>query len=62
MITTASENTKLTLEETPIIVADVNNHDSLVEMASQGKVVINCVGPVSMNMINSYVYFTSISC
>jgi len=36
------------LEETPIIIADVANEESLAEMCKQAKVVLNCVGPVSM--------------
>ena len=33
--------------EVPIIIADVNDEDSLAEMSQQANVVINCVGPVS---------------
>lgn len=35
------------LEETPIIIADVGNSESLAEMCKQAKVVLNCIGPVS---------------
>ena len=36
-----------TLGEMPIVIADGDNYDSLVEMCRQARVVLNCVGPVS---------------
>ncbi|KAK7490245.1 hypothetical protein BaRGS_00018590 [Batillaria attramentaria] len=33
------------LEEIPIIIADVSNYQSLLDMSQQAKVVLNCVGP-----------------
>jgi len=33
------------LSEMPIVIADVDNYDSLKDMAKQAKVVLNCVGP-----------------
>lgn len=44
------------LEETPIIIADVGNAESLAEMCKQAKVVLNCVGPVS-SLSNEYLSF-----
>lgn len=35
------------LESTPIIIADTSNDESLLQMAKQAKLVLNCVGPVS---------------
>lgn len=43
----AKTNTGLDLKNVGVIVADVNNEQSLISMAKQAKVVINCVGPVS---------------
>jgi hypothetical protein len=37
------------LESIPIIIADTSSENSLLEMAKQAKVVLNCVGPVSNN-------------
>lgn len=36
----------LPVADVPTIVADVANNESLVKMAKQAKVVLNCVGPV----------------
>ena len=33
------------LSKTPIIIADVNDEKSLLEMAKQAKVIVNCCGP-----------------
>ena len=33
------------LEELPIVIADIKVHNSLIAMAKQAKVVLNCVGP-----------------
>lgn len=44
---TARANTGLELADVPLVVADVNDNESLVAMARQARVVINCVGPVS---------------
>lgn len=41
----ASQRTGKNLEEIPIMIADVQNYQSLVEMSKQTKVVLNCVGP-----------------
>ena len=46
---TARVNTGLDLTQADLIVVNVNDEENLKEMASQTKVVINCVGPVSMN-------------
>lgn len=35
------------LESTPIIIADTSSDESLLQMAKQAKLVLNCVGPVS---------------
>lgn len=44
----AKENTDVDFSDTNIIIADVNDYESLVSMAKKAKVVINCVGPVSI--------------
>ncbi|BFZ07594.1 hypothetical protein BsWGS_10633 [Bradybaena similaris] len=41
----ASVRTGKSLETIPIIIADSSNQSSLEEMAKQGRVVLNCVGP-----------------
>ncbi|CAG5121242.1 unnamed protein product [Candidula unifasciata] len=41
----ASARTGKNLENIPIIIADSSNPSSLEEMAKQGRVVLNCVGP-----------------
>lgn len=41
----ARANTKLELADVPLITADVSDEESLLSMANQAKVVINCVGP-----------------
>jgi short subunit dehydrogenase-like uncharacterized protein len=33
------------LSKTPIVIADVNDEKSLVEMAKQAKIIVNCCGP-----------------
>lgn len=38
-------NTKLDLQEVGRLIVDVNDEESLLNMAKQAKVVINCVGP-----------------
>lgn len=43
----ARTNTKLELNDVALIIADVSDEESLLSMAQQAKVVINCVGPVS---------------
>ena len=35
------------VEETPIVIADSGNYNSLLEMCQKSRVVLNCVGPVS---------------
>ncbi|XP_055880637.1 saccharopine dehydrogenase-like oxidoreductase [Biomphalaria glabrata] len=45
VLSEASERTGKTLEEIPVIIADVSSPQSLAEMAKQTKVVLNCVGP-----------------
>lgn len=45
---TARTNTGLELAKAELIVVDVNDEESLKEMAARSKVVINCVGPVSI--------------
>ncbi|KAK4326995.1 hypothetical protein Pmani_002513 [Petrolisthes manimaculis] len=42
---TARENTGLKMADVPLVVADVNDEESLLAMAKQARVVINCVGP-----------------
>nr|KAG5702132.1 hypothetical protein BaRGS_010398 [Batillaria attramentaria] len=41
----SSQRTGKNLEEIPIIIADVSNYQSLLDMSQQAKVVLNCVGP-----------------
>lgn len=36
------------LDEIPVIVADVNDEDSILKMCKQGRIIINCVGPYSL--------------
>ncbi|XP_060526836.1 saccharopine dehydrogenase-like oxidoreductase [Cylas formicarius] len=36
------------LSSTPVIVADINDYDSLLKMAQQAKVVLSCCGPYSL--------------
>uniref|UniRef100_A0A0B6Y7D7 Saccharopine dehydrogenase NADP binding domain-containing protein n=1 Tax=Arion vulgaris TaxID=1028688 RepID=A0A0B6Y7D7_9EUPU len=45
VLSEASSRTGKNLDETAIIIADTSSPASLHEMASQGKVVLNCVGP-----------------
>lgn len=53
----ARTNTKLELKDVPLIVADVSDEETLVTMAQQAKVVINCVGPVSPFLPLSWIFF-----
>lgn len=39
------------VEEKPIVVADSSSYNSLLEMAKQTRVVLNCVGPVSCPLL-----------
>ncbi|KAH3846050.1 saccharopine dehydrogenase-like oxidoreductase [Dreissena polymorpha] len=41
----SSQRTGKSLEETPVIIADISNDESIAEMCKQAKVVLNCVGP-----------------
>lgn len=41
----ASEHTGIKLQDVPIIIADVKDDESLLSMAKQTKVILNCVGP-----------------
>ncbi len=34
------------LEDLPILVADVNSEQSLLDMCDRARVILNCVGPV----------------
>jgi len=45
VLRTASKHTGRDLEELPILIADVAVQQSLVDMAQQSKLVLNCVGP-----------------
>lgn len=45
VLSTASKKTGKDLEELPIVIADIKVHNSLISMARQAKVVLNCVGP-----------------
>lgn len=42
------------LESTPIIIADTSSDESLLQMAKQAKLVLNCVGPVSEARISPH--------
>lgn len=53
----ARANTKLELADVPLITADVSDEESLLSMANQAKVVINCVGPVSSSLPMSVKFF-----
>lgn len=55
----ARANTKLELADVPLITADVSDEESLLSMANQAKVVINCVGPVSSSLPISVKFFSS---
>ncbi|XP_061167009.1 protein-cysteine N-palmitoyltransferase HHAT-like [Saccostrea echinata] len=41
----ASKRTGADLESIPIIIADTSNEESLLQMAKQARLVLNCVGP-----------------
>jgi len=45
VLSESSDRTGKTLEDTPIIIADTSSPSSLLEMAEQTKLVLNCVGP-----------------
>lgn len=45
VLSKASERTGNDLESTPIIIADTSSDESLLQMAKQAKLVLNCVGP-----------------
>ncbi|XP_005100947.1 saccharopine dehydrogenase-like oxidoreductase [Aplysia californica] len=45
VISKASERTGKRLDDVPIIISDINSSESLVTMAQQTKIVLNCVGP-----------------
>lgn len=45
VLANASKSVGKDLESTPIIIADTSSENSLLEMAKQAKVVLNCVGP-----------------
>lgn len=36
------------LDGIPVIIADVNDEDSILRMCKQGRIVINCVGPYGL--------------
>lgn len=36
------------LDGIPVIVADVNDEDSILRMCKRGRIIINCVGPYSL--------------
>ena len=44
----AQSNTGMNFANIDTILVDVNNPESIVSMAEQTKIVINCVGPVSI--------------
>ena len=45
---TARENTGIDLNDVGMMIVDVTDPSSVVDMAKQASVVINCVGPVSL--------------
>jgi len=45
VLRTASKRTGKDLEELPVMIADIKVQQSLLDMAQQAKVVLNCVGP-----------------
>lgn len=45
VLANASKATGKELESIPILIADTSSEESLVEMAKQAKIVLNCVGP-----------------
>lgn len=45
VLTESSKRTGKDLEDTPILIADVGDADSLAVMCSKSKVLLNCVGP-----------------
>lgn len=49
---TARANTGLELAKAELLVVNVNDEESLQKMATQTKVVINCVGPVSLAVLD----------
>lgn len=40
------------MSDLPIIIADLTNEGSLLDMCRRARVVINCVGPVSTPVTN----------
>lgn len=44
----ATEKTGKNLEDTPIIIADIKVESTLLDMAKQARVVLNCVGPYTL--------------
>ena len=51
------------VKDVGVIKADVGNPDSLAEMAKQGKIVLNCVGPYRYGSHNIYQkLFQSVIC
>ena len=44
-------NTGINFDNIDTIIVDVNNPESIVSMAKQTQIVINCVGPVSMKLL-----------
>lgn len=45
VLTEATKNVGVALNQIPIIIADVSDTNSLAAMAKQSKIVLNCVGP-----------------
>ena len=45
MLANASKATGLDLSKVPIIICDTGDSKSVLDMANQAKVVLNCVGP-----------------
>ena len=45
MLANASKATGIDLSKVPIIICDTGDSKSVLDMANQAKVVLNCVGP-----------------
>ena len=45
VLANASKATGLDLSKVPVIICDTGDSKSVLEMANQAKVVLNCVGP-----------------
>lgn len=43
----------LALEEKPILMADMTSDEALMDMCKAAKVLLNCVGPVSLQNTNT---------